>query len=218
MSVKAPALRPRATPKGAERHKELIDAAILRIADAGIEGLRVRDISGDVGVNIATLHYYFPRKEDLIVAVVATLTEQLSDIHRVAQLPHGRSRSSRASLEELKKHVDVIYRHMRTAPRTFVVMMELMLRANRDRQVSTALTAAHRPWHTFLVGLMTSNATTQRLPKARAEKVADQFISIILGECLQLASRGALGKRVDQAALKASKKLVNTLLDEILAR
>lgn len=219
MSAKSTALHPRPTPKGAERYKELIDAAILRIADVGIEGLRVRDISSDVGVNIATLHYYFPRKEDLIVAVVVTLTRQLSEIHLAENPPHSRPRGSRTSLDQLKKHVGVIYQHMRNAPWTFVVMMELMLRANRDHQVSTALTAAHRPWQTFLISLMTSKvAPSEGLSRARAEKIADQFVSIILGECLQLASRGALGARVDRGALKASKQLVCTLLDSLLAQ
>ena len=46
-------------------------AAYKRLAEAGFEGLRTRDVAADAGVNIATLHYYFPSKEALIRGVVA---------------------------------------------------------------------------------------------------------------------------------------------------
>ena len=54
-----------------ERQAELVQAAYSLIAKRGFEGLRTRDIAAQVGVNIATLHYYFPTKEALVRAVVA---------------------------------------------------------------------------------------------------------------------------------------------------
>src|SRR5436309_13286777 len=52
------------------RRAALVDAAFARIASHGFEGLRTRDVAADVGVNVATLHYYFPTKEDLIRSVI----------------------------------------------------------------------------------------------------------------------------------------------------
>src|SRR5262245_14153381 len=54
----------------AERREALVAAAYQRIAREGFEGLRTRDVAADVGVNIATLHYYFPSKEALIRGVI----------------------------------------------------------------------------------------------------------------------------------------------------
>src|SRR5262249_61472644 len=54
----------------ADRRSALVQAAYARIARQGFEGLRTRDVAADVGVNIATLHYYFPTKEALIRGVV----------------------------------------------------------------------------------------------------------------------------------------------------
>jgi AcrR family transcriptional regulator len=45
-------------------------AAFSQIAEHGFEGLRTRDVAAEVGVNIATLHYYFPTKESLIRGVL----------------------------------------------------------------------------------------------------------------------------------------------------
>src|ERR1700686_5600988 len=52
------------------RREELVQAAFNQIAARGFEGLRTRDVAAEVGVNIATLHYYFPTKESLIRGVL----------------------------------------------------------------------------------------------------------------------------------------------------
>src|SRR2546425_11052156 len=62
--------RPPASGEQESRREELVLAAYRRIAEAGFEGLRTRDVAAEAGVNIATLHYYFPTKEALIRGVV----------------------------------------------------------------------------------------------------------------------------------------------------
>jgi AcrR family transcriptional regulator len=54
-----------------KRRQQLVEAAFRLIAERGFEGLRTRDVAAAAGVNIATVHYYFPSKESLIGAVVA---------------------------------------------------------------------------------------------------------------------------------------------------
>src|SRR5215212_8033480 len=54
----------------------LIQAAYARIATEGFEGLRTRDVAADAGVNIGTLHYYFPSKEALIRAAAQHMFQQ----------------------------------------------------------------------------------------------------------------------------------------------
>src|SRR2546428_10346962 len=53
-----------------ERQEELVAAAYGLVATRGFEGLRTRDVAGAVGLNVATLHYYYPTKEALIRGVV----------------------------------------------------------------------------------------------------------------------------------------------------
>src|SRR2546423_6517886 len=69
--------RPRRMP-GDERRRSLVLAAYELIADKGFEELRTRDVAARAGVNIATLHYYFGSKEDLIEGVVDYLLSLLS--------------------------------------------------------------------------------------------------------------------------------------------
>src|SRR5215472_3374095 len=71
------------TPPEAElkpdRRRALVAAAYGRIATDGFEGLRTRDVAADVGVNIATLHYYFPTKEALIRAVIGHAMQRFTE-------------------------------------------------------------------------------------------------------------------------------------------
>src|SRR5438105_15545698 len=62
-----------------DRRRALVAAAFRRIAEEGFEGLRTRDVAADVGVNIATLHYYFPTKEALIRGVIGRAMQRFGE-------------------------------------------------------------------------------------------------------------------------------------------
>src|SRR5437763_7616942 len=66
------------TTHGDERRRSLVLAAYDLIAEKGFEELRTRDVAMRAGVNIATLHYYFASKEDLIEGVVDYLLDLFS--------------------------------------------------------------------------------------------------------------------------------------------
>src|SRR5579871_1846303 len=66
------------TAHGEAQRRALARAAYDLIAEKGFEGLRTRDVAERAGVNVATLHYYFKSKEDLIRGVVGLLREYLS--------------------------------------------------------------------------------------------------------------------------------------------
>lgn len=125
---------PRRAAKGkdqVDRRAELVRAAYDVIAEKGLEGLRTRDVAAHVGINIATLHYYFETKEALLAAVVEHVTALFKSLHD--PLPPGAS-----SLDELR-HLLIGQAHRRRSEaRIDVVMQELMLRCRRDSQVRKA--------------------------------------------------------------------------------
>src|SRR5262249_59342556 len=68
-------------PGGDERRDDLVRAAFACLAVGGFEGLRTRSVADRAGVNIATLHYYFPTKEALIGGGAALLAPQFITPH-----------------------------------------------------------------------------------------------------------------------------------------
>jgi TetR/AcrR family transcriptional regulator len=58
----------------------ILDAAEQAFADLGLAGARTAAIAEGAGVNKAMLHYYFGSKEDLYVAVLERVVEQVSNL------------------------------------------------------------------------------------------------------------------------------------------
>src|ERR1700722_8708217 len=72
-----------------KRRLALLEAAFEIIATAGFEGLRTRGVAERVGVNIATLHYYFPSKQDLIEGLSMLIGAKFVTLHGPRPKPSG---------------------------------------------------------------------------------------------------------------------------------
>src|SRR5271155_1528905 len=70
-----------AVPEQVARRKSLLQAAFDVIASSGFEGLRTRAVAERAGVNIATLHYYFPSKQALIEGLAQFLSGIFVTLH-----------------------------------------------------------------------------------------------------------------------------------------
>lgn len=132
-----PAARP-------DRRRALVAAAYGRIATDGFEGLRTRDVAADVGVNIATLHYYFPTKEALIRAVIGHAMQRFTET-----LP-----GEGAALEQLRFHMRSLLRLLKEDQQLWAVMGELVLRAPRDANLGSVFRHSDDSWLHTLRGLI----------------------------------------------------------------
>jgi TetR/AcrR family transcriptional repressor of nem operon len=139
--MKAPAGSTTVTEK---RREELIRAAFKQIAEHGFEGLRTRDVANEVGVNIATLHYYFPTKESLIRGVL----EHAMGRFRSTLVPHG------SPSDQLRNHLRAVRKLMTDEPELADVMGELALRSTRDRSIAAMMDNMLDYWQTTMRGLL----------------------------------------------------------------
>ncbi|MEP3890203.1 MAG: TetR/AcrR family transcriptional regulator [Hellea sp.] len=58
----------------------ILDAAELRMREQGYNAVSFRDIASDVGIKSASLHYHFPKKADLGLALVARYAENFQSV------------------------------------------------------------------------------------------------------------------------------------------
>ena len=164
-------------------------AAYRRLAEAGFEGLRTRDVAREVGVNIATLHYYFPTKEALIRGVVGHAMGRF----RTAFAP-GSSPG-----EQLAAQFRGIRRLAAEEPELFMVMGELALRSGRDPAIAAILSETMEAWHEILVNLI-RHAQKDGLADKRLDPdtTASLVIATMIGLFMVPVAGSAAG-RVDKA-------------------
>lgn len=119
-------------------------AAFKRIAREGFEGLRTRDVAADVGLNVATLHYYFPTKEGLIRGVVGHAMNRFRTTLAPAATPGG----------QLAAHFAGVRRLHREEPELFAVMGEVAQRAARDPAIAAIFAEMTEAWQAVLRALI----------------------------------------------------------------
>lgn len=124
------------------RQQCLVEKAFDIIAKEGFEGLRTRSVAQAAGISVATLHYYFPVKDHLIVAVAGYLSEQF----RLQQAPAVVSVGN-AAYDALRQMLANHLYHRRQCPHLMVVMQEFLLRARRDQALDQVLVALQARWH-----------------------------------------------------------------------
>src|SRR2546430_12289636 len=127
-----------------DREQALVQAAFNEIAERGFEGLRTREVAAGVGLNIATLHYYFPTKEALIRGVV----EHAMGRFRSTLAPHG------SPGDQLRNHLRAVRRLLRDEPELGAVMGELALRSARDPTIAGIMAGTNEAWHRPRPGLL----------------------------------------------------------------
>ena len=151
----------------AGRRTELVRAAYEVIAARGFEGLRTREVAGAAGVNIATLHYYFHSKEDLIKGVVGYAMSRFQT-----------TLSSRGSaIQRLRAHIQGLRRLSRDEPELFGVMGELMMRSARDPALGRIVAKTNEFWHATLKEMLRAARADGDLP---AEIEPDGMAAVIV--------------------------------------
>src|SRR5271165_5810761 len=143
--------KPTHTSHGQEQQRLLVQESIHVIAAGGFEHFRTREVARRVGVNIATLHYYFPTKEDLIREVMVYIRDQFR-YFRDPTVSEPTPQHPRESLYQ--EFRDLLYQ-MERIPEIFIVLMELSIRAVRDPYIRELIRQMNQGWHQHLEEVMT---------------------------------------------------------------
>jgi AcrR family transcriptional regulator len=125
---------------GEERRQALVRAAFGCIAERGFEGLRLRDVAAEVGIDHSTLHHYFASKQDLVAGVVNYATRQFWPT-----MP-----AEGGAIDRLQYHLAALGRMIREHPALFTVMGELDLRARRDPAIRAIIDRHEEGWRIVL--------------------------------------------------------------------
>jgi AcrR family transcriptional regulator len=167
---------------GDVRRQELVQAAYRLIAEHGFEGLRTRDVAAQSGVNIATLHYYFPSKEDLIRGVVDYIHAQFNE---QTETIAARGLSARERLHaELWQALELKRDH----PELQIVLHEFFLRSLRDQAVQKIFLGMDATWHAAITDILSAGVYEGSFrADLDVDAAASAIIAFIKGASIQLA-------------------------------
>ena len=101
-------IRPAATRKFGEKREAIVHAAAVLINEVGVQATTLAEVARAIGLNATSVTYYFPRKEQLVVAVYDQTLTLMEDIARDALSqadPAARLRHFIAAHVELRKRI-----------------------------------------------------------------------------------------------------------------
>jgi TetR/AcrR family transcriptional regulator, regulator of cefoperazone and chloramphenicol sensitivity len=124
-----------------KRKTALLQATFDVIAEVGFEGLRTRAVAKRAGVNIATLHYYFPTKQALIEGLAQFLGAKFVLLHGPAPAPSGYP-----ALDQLRQEFSDGRYYSEHQPKMLLVFEELGLRGKRDPEVRKVVEMMYGHW------------------------------------------------------------------------
>lgn len=166
------------------RRQQFIDAAVKVIARVGVDGATTRRIADEAGAPLATLHYCFHTKENLLWSVFEQLAE-LTRINIKSAATRGKSVSSIA-----RRLVDETMQWAIQNPDTNRAQLEIWLWAERNDQA-----LAVRIYDTFIEAWMDFlRGAKVPVPEDELETVARVLVGLVDGLCMQLITHGDEGK------------------------
>jgi len=147
------------------------------VAAQGFEGLRTRLVAEKAGVNVATLHYYFPTKE----ALIGALAEYLGGIFMSTHAPPGPS-TGRHGLDMLRQEFADSAYYMTEQKDLMAVMSELGQRASRDPVVAAIMSTMVGFWRANLASIVRAGIADGSFRKdVETEQVTATLVAIFSG-------------------------------------
>jgi AcrR family transcriptional regulator len=131
-----------------QRRAALVQAALAVIARDGVHGATTRAIVAEAGMSLASFHYAFRSRDELIREVIAFVVDQQEDVSRAALVPAHDLRSAvRAGMQA---YFDLLREH----PEREQAMFELMHYSMRTPELEALPPVQHGSYLTAARALL----------------------------------------------------------------
>lgn len=184
--------------KASERHDQLVRAARTVLCRNGVAGTTLRAVAAEAGVPLGTLHYVFPAKADLLLAVIDDTTAEVHAVLEAVGTDQGLEHAVRQGLEDYWSQLVV------RTPESALMRHELLLFALRTPGLEGL---AHRQidGYTRIVTDWCDRAAgrTDDAADGRFDTLADAIVTTMMGIVLSYLSHRdeARGRRDLETAI-----------------
>lgn len=153
------------------RREGLVGAAFRRISEQGLEGLRLRAVATEAGIDHSTLHHYFATKQHLLAAVVEYSARQFW-----ATMP-----AEGTAAQRLSGHLGALGRLIGERPALFVVLAEFDLRGRRGDTVAAALERQEAGWRNALTTVLSDSGGDHPPAAEQVQATVEVVIATVKG-------------------------------------
>lgn len=169
--------RPRT--KEDERREEIISAALQLILRVGYNQVTLADIADQVGVSKGLISYYFPRKENVFLAVLDRMVERMD-----VQFERYCSSATRAP-DKLTMFFVNLFSNEKRARRYYTVVIDYMAQAIRQRPVQEYTQRIYDSYRTYMERVISEGIASGEFRKLDPGRCASLLMALMEGLILQ---------------------------------
>lgn len=162
------------------RRKALVDAALRAIGDHGTLAVTMSEIARNAGVSPALAHHYFGSKEQLLIATIRSLLQQLrDDVVKAIQAVH-------TPRDRLSAIIRASFHSNQFTPETIAAWLAFYSEAQRSEETRRLLVVYARRLHSNLIVNL-----KQLCPPDDAARIAEGAAAMIDGLYIRQSLRSA---------------------------
>lgn len=158
-----------------DRREEILKAAYDLLGERGIEDLHARSVAAKVGVNHALIHYYFAKREDLLLAIANYLKQRFdADVEHFQQKAKTPGAKVAASLSQCEAYC-------KPASRLYRVWANLFIASQKQPELKDVLLAFWKEWAELFDRQMAEAVKAKQASKNSAFASGSMLLASMLG-------------------------------------
>lgn len=188
-----------------DKKKSILDAAERCIISQGIEGVTMRAIASEAGINLASLHYYFENKENLLTSLLGQKFMEYGSAFSASL------HEADTPAQQITSAVNHLKKTILEDKSTYILLLEYLPNASRNPRIHELLRASYADFRASLKFLL-DGALKERGKSGVDTAILSSFIlSLIDGMWIQLF--------LDEDAFDVDAYInqINRMIDEKLA-
>ncbi|MCZ7663665.1 MAG: TetR/AcrR family transcriptional regulator [Thermoleophilia bacterium] len=161
------------------RRDEIVDAALRLILKLGYNQVTLADIAAQVGVSKGLISYYFPKKEDVFLAVLDQIVARLTtDFESFCNAQAG-------APDKLLMIFNNLFGNEKRARRYYTVVIDYMAQAIRMRQVQEYTQHIYTSYRTYMERIIVDGIESGEFRRVDPQKAVSMILGMMDGLVLQ---------------------------------
>jgi TetR/AcrR family transcriptional regulator len=160
--------------------RRILDATLATLAKHKVSGTRMRMIAKKAGMSQGNLHYYFPKKANLFIALTDDMLERF--VHARAHVLMD---------EELgaKKKLTIFFDQMKeivlSESHRMFVFYDFWVQGTSDRQIRAKIQHMYATWRSDIAAVVQQGVQEGAFDRAHTDLIPHIMVSLMEGAALQ---------------------------------